>query len=176
MGAPADHCSPVEPGDVKTLVAAKVHVLRAEHPGLLGCDSPPFPGEVARVPDQPPGRPSDFVCGQPLAFIIEMGGKRIYIDSGGTPDSLPAKQAGPVDLAMIGVALKCSRQRFVDAAARLRPTWIIPTHQDDFFRPLADGFYFGRGSDFGAVRRAYEAQQPPGRMILLDYFRPWTLK
>jgi L-ascorbate metabolism protein UlaG (beta-lactamase superfamily) len=177
MGAPADHCLPVMPGDEKALMAARVRVLAAEHPPLFRCSGqPPFPGKLESVPEKPPAKPSDWVCGTPLAFVIEMGGKRIYVDSGGTPEVLPPADAGPVDVAILGVALGCARERFVEAAKRLRPGFIIPSHQDDLFRPLDDGFHFGRGSSFPAVRRDHEKHQLPGRLVLLDYFRPWTVK
>jgi hypothetical protein len=52
--------------------------------------------------------------------------------------------------------------------------YVFPSHQDNFFRPLSAGFQFGPLSDFTRVHRDFERENH-GRLILLDYFRPWTL-
>jgi hypothetical protein len=121
---------------------------------------------------EPPQRAADWICGEPLAFLIEVNGQRIYIDSGGTSTQLPPNER--VDLAILGMALPDSRARLHAALARLHPRYILPSHQDDFFRPLNAGFQFGRLTDFPFVQRE-SAQQNRTRLILLDYFRPWTL-
>ena len=120
----------------------------------------------------PPQRAADWICGEPLAFLIEVNGQRIYIDSGGTPAQLPPNER--VDLAILGMALPDSRARLAAALARLQPRYVLPSHQDDFFRPLSAGFQFGPLTDFPFVQRE-SAQQNRSRLILLDYFRPWTL-
>jgi hypothetical protein len=79
-----------------------------------------------------------------------------------------------VDLAILGMALPDSRARLAAALARLQPRYFLPSHQDDFFRPLSAGFQFGPLTDFSRVQREC-AQQNRSRLILLDYFRPWTL-
>jgi hypothetical protein len=63
---------------------------------------------------------------------------------------------------------------FSATIAQLRPRYILPSHQDDFFRPLRQGFVFLPLTDFPAVRRATAATS--AQLILLDYFRPWTLR
>ena len=119
-----------------------------------------------------PQRAADWICGQPLAFLIEVNSQRIYIDSGGTPAQLPPNER--VDLAILGMALPDSRARLAGALERLQPRYILPSHQDDFFRPLSAGFQFGPLTDFARVQREC-AQQNRGRLILLNYFRPWML-
>jgi hypothetical protein len=79
-----------------------------------------------------------------------------------------------MDLAILGVALPDSRARLHAALQRLQPRYVLPSHQDDFFRPLNTGFQFGPLTDFPRVQRE-SAQQNRSRLILLDYFRPWTL-
>jgi hypothetical protein len=54
----------------------------------------------------------------------------------------------------------------------LRPRFFLPSHQDHFFRPVQQGFVFGPLTDFAEVRRVTAGQ----RLIVLDYFRPWTLR
>jgi hypothetical protein len=122
--------------------------------------------------------------GEPLAFLIEAAGKRIYIDSGGVPgsevgyvrqgESVPAV-AGRIDLAILGVALPDSRRRFAEAVRQLQPRYILPSHQDDMFAAFSRGFTFGKLTNFPQLVQMHEKQQLPGRLILLDYFRPWTL-
>jgi L-ascorbate metabolism protein UlaG (beta-lactamase superfamily) len=176
VGTPAAKTFPVLAGDSVRCGSARVHVLAAVHDRIFGVM--PFPGFKSSLPRKPPRRPSDWVCGEPLAFVIEIGGKRIYVDAGGTTASLPP--ARPVDLAILGVYLRESRNRVLPALHRLQPRYILPSHQDDFFRPLSKGFRFGPMTRFSAVLDAVKSYQSdslrPTRLILLDYFAPWTLK
>ena len=166
-------CDLVGPGDSRRVGPWKIHVFAAAHDRVFPIGVP-FPGERENV--APPRHASDWRCGQSLSFLIEVAGKRIYIDSGGRPALLPPSEIAPVDLAILGVALPDSRARFVDAVRRLRPRYILPSHQDNFFRPLDRGFTFGPMTAFPRVLRDYKQTQLPGRLILLDYFRPWTLR
>lgn len=168
MGTGPSSRDAVKPGDVRQIGPWKIHVLSATHDRLFG-----------RVPfDRPhsqttaPQTPADWICGEPLAFLIEVNGQRIYIDSGGTEAQLPPNEL--VDLAILGMALPDSRARLHVALERLQPRYILPSHQDDFFRPLGAGFQFAPLSDFPLVQREC-AQQKRSRLILMDYFRPWTL-
>ena len=158
----------VRPGYVRQIGPWKIRVLPATHDRLFG--QVPFdrPAPQAGVPR----RAADWICGEPLAFLIEVNGQHIYIDSGGTPAQLPPNEC--VDLAILGMALPDSRARLAGALERLQPRYILPSHQDDFFRPLSAGFQFGPLTDFARVQREC-AQQNRGRLILLNYFRPWML-
>jgi L-ascorbate metabolism protein UlaG (beta-lactamase superfamily) len=171
-GVPPAQCRPVQPGAVRRIGPWTIRVLPAAHDRLLG--SPPFPGTLA-APGARPERASDWVLGEPLAFVIEAAGRRIYVDSGGAPGELP-DNVGRVDLAILGVALPDSRRRLAPTLRRLRPRYFLPSHQDDFFAPLAGGFAFGKLTDFPQVRRSAAAEPDAGRLILLDYFQPWTLR
>ena len=158
----------VKPGDVRRIGPWTIRVLPATHDRLFG----KVPYDQPRSHAGPPQRAADWICGEPLAFLIGVNGQRIYIDSGGTPAQLPPNK--PVDLAILGMALPDSRARLHLALERLQPCYILPSHQDDFFRPLSAGFQFAPLSDFPFVQREC-AQQKQSRLILLDYFRPWTL-
>jgi L-ascorbate metabolism protein UlaG (beta-lactamase superfamily) len=160
---------PVKAGDVRRIGPWKIRVLPATHDRLFG--KVPF-GEQAPRQAGPPQRAADWICGEPLAFLIEINGQRIYIDSGGTPAQLPPNVR--VDLAILGMALPDSRARLVAALDRLQPRYILPSHQDNFFLPLDRGFQFGQLTDFPRVQRDC-ARANHGRLILLDYFRQWTL-
>jgi L-ascorbate metabolism protein UlaG (beta-lactamase superfamily) len=159
----------VHGGQTEFVGNAVIHVLSAQHDRLFG--TVPFNGPLKRLPPQKIG---DWVTGDPLAFVIEMGGKRIFINSGGRPDDAISTRWRPVDLAILGVAAGDSIRAVPHSVAQLHPRYILPSHQDDFFRPLRSGFVFLPLSDFPAVRRAVAAS--PGQLILLDYFRPWTLR
>jgi L-ascorbate metabolism protein UlaG (beta-lactamase superfamily) len=173
VGAPATRLHAVDAGDFRQIGPWKIHVFPAIHDRVFPIGVP-FRGKEKRI--GPPQRASDWVCGQPLAFLFEVNTKRIYIDSGGQPSLPPPADIGPVDLAILGVALPDSRARFVEAIGRLRPRYILPSHQDNFFLPLDRGFVFGSMTDFPEVVRDYESSRIPARLILLDYFRPWTLR
>ncbi|MEY2486442.1 MAG: hypothetical protein QOH39_2090 [Verrucomicrobiota bacterium] len=170
-GALATRCDSVVAGDVRRIGPWKITVLPATHDRvfLIGV---PFRGPLR---SGAPERASDWVCGEPLAYLIEANGVRIFIDSGGTPALLPPPQNRPVDLAILGVALPDSRARFAAAVRRLRPRYVLPSHQDNFFQPLERGFQFGPLTDFPFVRHECERQHLPGQLVLLNYFQPWTL-
>lgn len=170
-GIPAARCEAVTAGGERRIGPWKIRALAASHDRLLG--KIPFPGESRG--SGAPRRAGDWVCGEPLAYLIEIHGQRIYIDSGGTPASLPPANIGPVDLAILGVALPDSRERFSAALQRLRPRFVFPSHQDDFFRPLDSGFHFGLLTDFPRVLRDHSKAAPTSRLILLEYFKPWVL-
>jgi L-ascorbate metabolism protein UlaG (beta-lactamase superfamily) len=156
-------------GDTRHIGPWKIYVLPATHDRLFG--KVPFNQREA-YGSGAPQHPADWICGEPLAFLVEGGGQRIYIDSGGTPAQLPPHER--VDLAILGMALPDSRARLLAALERLQPRYVLPSHQDDFFRPLDSGFQFGPLTDFTRVRRDCKRANH-GRLILLDYFQPWTL-
>ena len=159
----------VTAGDVRRIGPWKIRVLAAAHDRLFG--KVPFDRHEPRSAG-PPQRASDWICGEPLAFLIEINGQCIYIDSGGTSAQLPPNDR--VDLAILGMALPDSRARLPAALERLQPRYVLPSHQDNFFLPLSDGFQFGPLTDFTRVQR--DCLRASGsRLILLDYFRPWTL-
>lgn len=159
----------VAAGDIRRIRPWKIRVLPATHDRLFG--KVPFDRHEQRSAG-PPQHASDWICGEPLAFLIEINGQRIYIDSGGTPAQLPPNER--VDLAILGMALPDSRARLGAALERLQPRYVLPSHQDNFFRPLDAGFQFGPLTDFPRVQRDC-ARASRSRLILLDYFRPWTL-
>jgi L-ascorbate metabolism protein UlaG (beta-lactamase superfamily) len=168
-GLPRENCINVTAGNTVRLRGATVRILAAKHDRLFCCI--PFNGPPRRLP---PRSAANWVCGEPLAFLIEMGGRRIYIESGGQPDGGPPL-LDRIDLAILGVALPDSRKRFPATIARLHPRYVIPSHQDNFFLPLSRGFVFGPMTDFPFVLRAFRASSTNSSMILLDYLRPWTL-
>jgi L-ascorbate metabolism protein UlaG (beta-lactamase superfamily) len=170
-GAPAQACVKLEPGNVQRIGPWSIRALSAQHDRLFG--SVPYHGSV--ISKEPPRRPSDWKVGEPLAFMIEANGRRIFIDSGGTLDLLPPAEFAPVDLAILGAALPDSRKRLRATIVRLNPKFFLPSHQDDFFAPCERGFTFGRMTNFPEIARLADQHEVNARLILLDYFRPWTI-
>ena len=171
-GLDRNRCLIVQPGSTRVIGPWRIRVLPAAHDRILGWL--PFPGTKTH-PGTCPAKASDWRLGEPLAFLIEANGKRIYIDSGGIPEVLPSGPIAPVDLAVLGVALPDSRKRFRAAVDRLRPKYVLPSHQDDMFAPVERGFAFGKLTEFPAVVRPFQRHEINSHLILLDYFRPWTI-
>jgi L-ascorbate metabolism protein UlaG (beta-lactamase superfamily) len=170
FGISPDECDVVKSGGVRQIGPWTIRVFAAQHDRLFG--KIPFAG---RSTPSKPVKASDWVVGEPLAFEIEAAGKRIYIDSGGVPGAPLDPRIKDVDLAILGVALPDSRARFGEAIRELRPRYIFPSHQDNMFAPFDRGFAFGKMTNFPAIAREHKKDNLPGRLILLDYFRPWTL-
>jgi len=168
-GVPPERTRIVRSGATVSVKDATIRVLPATHDRIFGVT--PFDGPVKHLPAR---KIDDWVLGDPLAFLIEIGGKRIFINSGGRGDKPLVLNAAPVDLAIVGVASPDAIDAFSPTIAQLKPRYILPSHQDDFFRPLRNGFVFLPLTNFPAVRRA--AAATPGQLILLDYFKPWTLR
>lgn len=166
---------PVAVGDERGWAGVDVRMLGASHDRVLFGDVP-YEGRLEAEPEAAPRKAGDWLLGRPLAYVIEMDGVRVYVDSGGTGRVPPPEGVGPVDLAILGVATDDSRERLPAALRRLRPRYVLPSHQDDFFRDWRDGFHFSVLADMDAVRQMHgRVVEPAGRLILLGYFRPWTL-
>src|SRR5262249_40407728 len=73
-GAPSGDA--VKPGDVRRIGPWKIRVLSATHDRLFG--KVPFdrPGSQTTTTTTPK-TPADWICGEPLAFLIEVNGQRI---------------------------------------------------------------------------------------------------
>ena len=168
-GVPSPRTRSVRPGSIVSIGGARIRVLPAMHDRVFGVT--PFNGAPKNLP---PRKINDWVLGEPIAFLIEMGGERIFINSGGRPDQPLALHAAPVDLAIVGVASPEAVAAFPATIKQLRPRYILPSHQDNFFRSLEKGFAFLPLTDFPEVRRTAAASS--GQLILLDYFKPWTLR
>jgi len=171
-GLDRNRCLVVEPGFRRVIGPWRIRVLPSAHDRIFGWL--PFRG-TRKQPGTCPAKASDWRLGEPMAFLMEANGKRIYIDSGGTLEVLPPPQVVPVDLAILGVALPDSRKRLRATIERLRPKYVLPSHQDDFFSPVERGFVFGKLTDFPRVIHPFQRYEINSHLILLDYFRPWTI-
>ena len=160
------------PGEVHQLGGATIRVLAAQHDLVLG--SLPYPGLICEPLAAPPSRPKEWRLGTPLAFLIEIGGHRVYVESGGVVGHPPTVL--DVDLAIVGTAVGDGKGRYAEAVRALNPRYVLPSHQDNFFNPLISGFHFSVLSDFPAIRSIHEGEQLPGQLILMDYFHTWKVE
>ena len=171
-GMNRNQCIVVHQGMTRTIGPWKIDVLAATHDRLFG--KVPFGGS-RRQSATTPAKAADWVMGEPLAFVIEAGGRKLYIDSGGTLDRLPPPNLAPVDLAILGVALPDSRKRLAAAINQLQPRYVLPSHQDDFFSSMERGFSFGKLTNFPETVQLFERRKTTAQLVLLDYFHPWTM-
>jgi L-ascorbate metabolism protein UlaG (beta-lactamase superfamily) len=95
----------------------------------------PYAGELTceHVDELTPQR---YRCGQVWGICIEVAGIRIYHQ--GSADLIDdAIRDRGVDLFLCGIAGRGFTPRYVERIVRaLAPARIVPTHYDDFFRPL----------------------------------------
>jgi L-ascorbate metabolism protein UlaG (beta-lactamase superfamily) len=171
MGTPRRDLHPSRPGDVHYAGGAAIRVLAARHDLVLG--TLPYPGLISAPLESTPTHAADWRLGTPLAYLVEIGGKRIYLESGGIVGYPPSVTG--VDLAIVGTAVGEGKGRYAEAVRALRPRFVLPSHQDHFFNPLESGFHFSVLSDFPRIKAIHTAGNLPGRLILMDYFRTWQV-
>lgn len=172
-GVPASQCIPVLGGVPPIQVRrARVYPITATHDRILG--KIPFEGTLDGPPKRPPATVAAWKCGEPLAYLVELGGMRIFINSGSLRHDAAPANLGRIDLAILGVATPDSRAAYPRSLANLRPRFIVPSHQDNFFRPVDRPFVFLLGSDFPEVLRRSGPWRE--RVRLLRPFQPWMLR
>jgi L-ascorbate metabolism protein UlaG (beta-lactamase superfamily) len=96
--------------------------------------------------------PGAYRCGQVWGIRIEVAGITFYHQGSANlrDDALREK---PVDVFLAGVAGRSVTPRYWERVLpRLDPRVVVPTHYDDFFKPL--------GSELAFVRRAKLAELP----------------
>ena len=95
----------------------------------------PYAGELTceHVDELTPQR---YRCGQVWGICIEVAGMRIYHQGSADLIEDEIRDRG-VDLFLCGIAGRRFTPRYVERIVRaLAPARIVPTHYDDFFRPL----------------------------------------
>jgi L-ascorbate metabolism protein UlaG (beta-lactamase superfamily) len=80
--------------------------------------------------------PQAYKCGQVWAIYIEVAGMRFYHQ--GSADFIEAElRDRNVDIFLCGISGRRFTPKYVEKIVRvLAPQMIVPTHYDDFFRPL----------------------------------------
>jgi L-ascorbate metabolism protein UlaG (beta-lactamase superfamily) len=112
--------------------------------------------------------PGAYRCGQVWGISIAVGGARLYHQ--GSADLLDdAVREKGVDVFLAGVAGRSFTDRYWERILpRLEPRVVVPTHYDNFFRPLGDPMEFVANAqlselpdEIGAVSRDIEVAALP---------------
>jgi L-ascorbate metabolism protein UlaG (beta-lactamase superfamily) len=125
----------------------RFHFVPSQHSKLQLGLAVPYAGELTcdHVDELTPQR---YRCGQVWGICVEVAGTRIYHQGSADLIEDEIRDRG-VDLFLCGISGRRFTPRYVERIVRaLRPERIVPTHYDDFFRPLPDG----RGSESGVPR------------------------
>jgi len=83
-----------------------------------------------------------WICGEPLAFLIEVNASAFTSTPEEHRRSCRLNESGSrrMTLQSSAWALPDFAARLAAALARLQPRYVLPSHQDDFFRPLSPDF------------------------------------
>ncbi len=106
----------------------------------------PYAGELTceHVDELTPQR---YRCGQVFGICVEVAGMRIYHQGSADLIEDEIRERG-VDLFLCGIAGRRFTPRYVERIVRaLAPGRIVPTHYDDFFRPLGAPLRFSLNVD-----------------------------
>ncbi|WP_320672952.1 MBL fold metallo-hydrolase [Patulibacter defluvii] len=146
LGEQAREVEPYRPYELGPFV---VTFVPSRHSKLLLGRKVPFDGEltcehVDRL------APSAYRCGQVFGIHVEVAGLRIYHQ--GSADLIDdAIRHRDVDLFLAGIAGRSvTRDYWPRILGRLRPQTVVPSHFDDFFRPLEAPMGFSKGVQLAA--------------------------
>jgi len=113
----------------------RFHFVPSQHARLQLGLGIPYAGELTceHVDELSPQR---YRCGQVCGLHIEVAGTRIYHQGSADFVEDEIRDRG-VDLFLCGISGRRFTPRYIERIVRaLAPAQIIPTHYDDFFRPL----------------------------------------
>ena len=113
----------------------RFHFVPSQHAKLQLGLRVPYAGELTcdHVDELSPQR---YRCGQVWGLYIEVAGTRIYHQGSADLIEDEIRDRG-VDLFLCGISGRGFTPRYIERVVRaLQPARIIPTHYDDFFRPL----------------------------------------
>jgi L-ascorbate metabolism protein UlaG (beta-lactamase superfamily) len=145
-----DRAVVAEPGRTYELGPFAVRFVPSRHSKLVFGRRVPFAGELTcdHLHDL---SPAAYKCGQVWGIRIDVAGTSLYHQgSANLLDEALGRE--PVDVFLAGVAGRsCTPHYWRRILPRLDPRVVVPTHYDDFFRPLARGLRLSRGVDLAAV-------------------------
>jgi L-ascorbate metabolism protein UlaG (beta-lactamase superfamily) len=134
----AERAVVVEPHRDYEVGPFKFHFVPSVHSKLQLGLGIPYSGELTcdHLDDL---TPQAYRCGQVWAICIEVAGIRIYHQ--GSADFIESElRDRDVDLFLCGISGRRFTPNYVEKiVAALAPKLIVPTHYDNFFRPLGDG-------------------------------------
>jgi len=146
----ADKTIEVQPHKPYEIGPFTVSFIPSLHSKLLLGYKVPMDGELTC--DQLDGlSPRAYRCGQVMGIRIEVAGFTIYHQGSANliDDEVPG---GGVDLFLAGVAGRGFTPRYWERIlTRLQPRTVVPTHYDDFFRPLDASMGFSTNVNLAKV-------------------------
>jgi L-ascorbate metabolism protein UlaG (beta-lactamase superfamily) len=140
----------VEPGRTYELGPFAVRFVPSRHAKLILGRRVPFDGELTC--EHLDGlSPAAYKCGQVWGIRIEVAGTSLYHQgSANLVDDALGRE--PVDVFLAGVAGRSFTPRYWDRILpKLDPRVVVPTHYDDFFRPLDRGMRLSLGIKLAEV-------------------------
>lgn len=146
----AEQAVEVEPYRTYELGPFEVSFTPSAHSRLLLGLAVPYAGELScEALDSL--CPSAYRCGQVWGISIAVAGIRLY-HQGSAELIDEAVREREVDLFLAGVAGRSFSDRYWERIlTRLRPRAVVPTHYDDFFRPLGEEMDFVIGVELAAL-------------------------
>jgi L-ascorbate metabolism protein UlaG (beta-lactamase superfamily) len=140
----------VEPRRRYALGPFTVRFIPSRHSKLLLGLKVPFAGPLS-CEDLHGLTPRAYRCGAVYALRIEVAGVCLYHQGSADLDDL-ALAREPVDVFLAGVAGRGVTRRYWERILpKLDPRVVVPTHYDDFFRPLGAGLALVRRVDLAGV-------------------------
>jgi L-ascorbate metabolism protein UlaG (beta-lactamase superfamily) len=146
----AEQAVVVDPGRAYELGPFTVRCVPSRHAKLIFGRRVPFDGELTC--EHLHGlSPAAYKCGQVWGFRIEVAGISLYHQgSANLVDDALARD--PVDVFLAGVAGRsCTPHYWRRILPKLDPRVVVPTHYDDFFRPLDRGLRLSPGIKLAEV-------------------------
>jgi L-ascorbate metabolism protein UlaG (beta-lactamase superfamily) len=131
----APHATVVEPHRDYEVGPFRFHFVPSVHSKLQLGLGIPYSGELT-CDHVDALAPQAYRCGQVWGIHLEVAGARFYHQ--GSADLIEDElRDREVDVFLCGISGRRFTPRYVDRiVARLQPRAIVPTHYDDFFRPL----------------------------------------
>jgi L-ascorbate metabolism protein UlaG (beta-lactamase superfamily) len=152
----ADRAVEVEPYTPYELGPFTATFVPSRHSKLLLGLAVPFDGELTceHLDAMAPG---SYRCGQVFGIHVEVGGTTFYHQ--GSADLIDdAIRHRGVDVFLAGVAGRSFTKRYWERILRkLDPRVVVPSHYDDFFRPLDSPLGFSTGVKLARVPEEIEA-------------------
>jgi L-ascorbate metabolism protein UlaG (beta-lactamase superfamily) len=173
MDTPDRNLVAVHPGAHLEYDGYTVDVFASLHSTTGSPPQVPFPGNRDGVPPRP-NTVADLVEGGTLAYQVTIGGRlRIFVLSSANFVAHELAGVRP-DVALVPAPGRSAAPDYVPALMRAldNPTWVLPTHWDDFDLPLSEP-----ARDWGGLNalRTGVAQASPGTtFVRLDHLETFT--
>ncbi len=137
--------------------AFTIHVIASDHPSYDHLPGVLLDGRINGTPKRMLAFKTRF--NTTLQWLITYKNLRILFSE--TPVYRHPQDIGPVDILVQGIASRLDRQNLIAALENLQPRYLIPSHFDDFFKPLSQmqqlDYRIGTGADFARLPEFIEA-------------------